>query len=395
MKTCLTFMVLISLALSACSGMAIFEKTPAPAAPARATAASAVPIVVATQSPVSITIDADAEETLLINLYEQVNPSVVNIEISGQVSNDLIPLGSGSGFVIDTDGRIVTNNHVIEEADEIYVTFFSGDVAVAQLIGSDPYADLAVIQVKDVDAVLLHPVELGDSAQVRVGQRVVAIGNPFGLVGTMTVGVVSGVGRTLPSDVLAAGGGTYSNPEIIQTDAPINPGNSGGPLLDSHGRVIGVNSAIRTDGENRANSGVGFAVPINTVKRIVPQLIETGRAAYPYLGITADNSFTMPELALALNLPVKRGVLISQVTEDGPADKAGLHGGNRRAEVRGVGVVAGGDIIIAIDGVPLESFDQMIGYLILNTEVGQTVKLTVLRGNETLEVDLTLGERPR
>ena len=395
MKTCLTFMVLISLALSACSGMAIFEKTPAPAAPARATAASAVPIVVATQSPVSITIDADAEETLLINLYEQVNPSVVNIEISGQVSNDLIQLGSGSGFVIDTDGRIVTNNHVIEEADEIYVTFFSGDVAVAQLIGSDPYADLAVIQVKDVDAVLLHPVELGDSAQVRVGQRVVAIGNPFGLVGTMTVGVVSGVGRTLPSDVLAAGGGIYSNPEIIQTDAPINPGNSGGPLLDSHGRVIGVNSAIRTDGENRANSGVGFAVPINTVKRIVPQLIETGRAAYPYLGITADNSFTMPELALALNLPVKRGVLISQVTEDGPADKAGLHGGNRRAEVRGVGVVAGGDIIIAIDGVPLESFDQMIGYLILNTEVGQTVKLTVLRGNETLEVDLTLGERPR
>jgi 2-alkenal reductase len=292
------------------------------------------------------------------------------------------------------DGHIVTNNHVVEDADRIYVTFSNGDVAEATLVGRDPYSDLAVVKV-DVPAEELRPVELGDSTQVKVGQRVVAIGNPFGLVGTMTVGVVSGLGRTLPAETASTDGGIFSNPDIVQTDAPINPGNSGGPLLDSHGRVIGVNSAIRTDGENRANSGVGFAVPVNTVKRIVPQLIATGRAAYPYLGITSDPRYTMPELAQTLNLPAKRGVLISEVVGGGPADIAGLRGGATRATVRGSDVAAGGDIIIAIDGDPVVSFDQLIAYLILNTEVGQTVKLTVLRGSETLELDLTLGERPR
>ncbi|HJW84659.1 MAG TPA: trypsin-like peptidase domain-containing protein [Anaerolineae bacterium] len=391
MNNRLMLLTLAALALSACRGLGVFE-TPTPAAAVRV---APLPTALPTALPESVVIEADAEEVLLTNLYERVNPSIVNIEIAAQVTGDLTELGSGSGFIIDTDGHIVTNNHVVENADRIYVTFSDSSVAEAKLVGRDLYSDLAVIRVSGAEPALLRPVELGDSDQVKVGQRVVAIGNPFGLVGTMTVGVVSGKGRTLPADSLSADAGIFSNPDIIQTDAPINPGNSGGPLLDSHGRVIGVNSAIRTTGENRANSGVGFAVPVNTVKRIVPQLIANGRAAYPYLGVSSENRFTLPELALALDLPVKRGVLISGVVDGGPADQAGLRGGSRREVVRGSEVITGGDVITAIDGMPITSFDQMIAYLILHTEVGQTVKLTFVRGSETLEVDLRLGERPR
>jgi 2-alkenal reductase len=301
-----------------------------------------------------------------------------------------MPLGSGSGFLIDSEGRIVTNNHVVEDADVIEITFADGSVAEAVVLGLDPYSDLAVIDV-DVPADRLVPVELGDSSTLRVGQRVVAIGNPFGLAGTMTVGVISALGRSLPSEV-AQSAGFFSNPEIIQTDAAINPGNSGGPLLDSRGRVVGVNSAIRS--ATQSNSGIGFAVPVNTVKRVVPDLIETGRYDYPYLGVTSNPVFTLAKLADELGLSVTEGVLVAEVTPGEPADRAGLRGGDRDVVVDGVPMRAGGDIIMAIDGTQVRDFDELIAYLVRETEVGNTVTLTVLRDNEVLEIPVILGKRP-
>ena len=393
MNVRLTLLFLVSFFLSACSGVSIFE-TAAPNPP-QAVAITPRPTVLPTPLPDSIIIEADAEEALLINLYERVNPSVVNIDIAGRVGSALTEFGSGSGFVLDTEGHILTNNHVVEDADRIYVTFADDVVAEARLVGRDAASDLAVIQVAQRDDIVLHPVELGDSDQVKAGQRVVAIGNPFGLAGTMTVGIVSAVGRTLPGDTFESSAGRYSNPDIIQTDAQINPGNSGGPLLDSSGRVIGVNTAIRTDSDNRANSGVGFAVPVNTVKRIVPQLIATGRVAYPYLGITSDNHFTLAELSLELDLPVRRGVLVAEVVSDGPAAQAGLFGGSDDVTVRGLPVRTGGDIIISIDGDPIDSFDQMISYLFNRTQIGQVIRVAFIRDGQMLETNLTVGERPR
>jgi 2-alkenal reductase len=224
-----------------------------------------------------------------------------------------------------------------------------------------------------------------------VGQRVIAIGNPFGLAGTMTSGIISALGRTLPAQV-ARDSGVFSNPEIIQTDAAINPGNSGGPLLDTRGRVVGVNTAIRST--TGVNAGVGFAVPINTVKRIVPDLIEKGSYDYPYLGITSDNRFSVAELADPLDLPVDYGVLISEVQPGTAAAEAGLRGGDREVEVMDTTIQAGGDIIIAIDGQKLQTFDDLIAYLVSNTEVGQRVDLTIMRDGERMEVPVTLGERP-
>jgi 2-alkenal reductase len=234
------------------------------------------------------------------------------------------------------------------------------------------------------------PLELGDSDALQVGQQVIAIGNPFGLQGTMTAGVVSAVGRTLRSQILE--GGSFSNPEIIQTDAAINPGNSGGPLLDSRGRVVGVNTAIRSN--TGANAGIGFAVPVNTVKRIVPSLIEEGGYQYPYLGITSNRFFTLAELAAALDLPVDQGVLIAEVQPGTAAAEAGLQGGDREVEVMGQSVVVGGDIIIAIDEEDLRTFDDLVAYLVSDTEIGQDVILTINRDGREIQVPLTLGKRP-
>ncbi len=207
----------------------------------------------------------------------------------------------------------------------------------------------------------------------------------------MTVGVVSALGRTLTAE-LANSEGIFSNPEIIQTDAAVNPGNSGGPLLDSRGRVIGVNSAIRSD--TTVNSGVGFAVPVNTVKRIVPHLISEGTYHYPYLGIVTNNLFTMAELAPVLDLPVIRGVLVAEATAGEPAAQAGIRGGDHEVTIMGVPVLAGGDIITAIDGYALENFDDLIAYLVRETEVGQEVTLTIIRDGAERQVQVTLGERP-
>ncbi len=350
------------------------------------------PVLVATPTPLSgeIIADVDAEDAMLINLYQRTNPGVVYIEVLVGEGETNIPLGSGSGFVIDTEGHIITNNHVVEEANIVRVIFSDGSVADdAQILGRDPYSDLAVIFV-DVSPERLVPLELGDSSTLQVGQRVIAIGNPFGLEGTMTVGIISALGRTLPAQVIQNAG--FRNPEIIQTDAAINPGNSGGPLLDTRGQVIGVNTAIRS--ATGTNSGIGFAVPVNSVKHIVPHLIEEGTYHYPYLGITSDNRFTVAELAGPLGLLVTHGVLISEVQPETAAVRAGLRGGDHEVEIMGATIMAGGDIIVAIDGYELRNFDDLIAYLVRETEVGQDVLLTVIRDRAELEIPVTLGERP-
>jgi 2-alkenal reductase len=346
--------------------------------------------LIPTALPEKLVIDSDAEEQLLINIYERVNPAVVNIDVATDALGDLSDYGAGSGFVIDKEGHIVTNNHVIEDADGLRVTFSDGTVAQAELVARDLDSDLAVIKV-NVDPNRLVPLELGDSSSLRVGQRVVAIGNPWDLGGTMTVGIVSALGRTLPGRI-TPDLSRYSIPDLIQTDAAINPGNSGGPLVDSHGRVVGVNSAIRSEGAY--NSGVGFAVPVDIVKRVVPGLIQEGFYRYPYLGIKAEVQVSVAELALQLDIPAQRGVLIAVAVAGGPAQQAGLRGGNEQVDFSGQRVTVGGDIILEIDDYKLRDFDDLIAYLVRETSVGQEVVLTILRDGATLPVSVTLGERP-
>lgn len=343
-----------------------------------------------------VVIQADAEYLLLTNIYERVNPSVVNIEIVSRAYSqlDLIDT-SGSGFVIDLDGHIVTNSHVVREAEEIVVTFFDGYVTEAELIAYDDYSDLAVIQVDPADIPLV-PVEMGDSNELNVGQRVIAIGNPFGLDGSMTVGIVSALGRSLPSaQLLDPAYARYNNPSIIQVDAAVNPGNSGGPLLDSYGRVVGINTAIRT--ENGGFQGIAFAVPVNTLKRVVPQLIDNGVVKYSWLGIsspTLDRGVTIRVVAEELDLPVQNGVMISEVFEDSPASRAGLMGGTQTTIVRGIEIPVDGDIVVAINGQAVRDIDDLVAYLVENTSPDDVVVLTIVRDRETLDLDVTLDVRP-
>ena len=387
-KPLLLLLALLALPTLACNAQKlVFEPTPTPYSQSLS---SSEPV--ATLPPLSEAdlAELDAEDALLTSLYQRANPAVVYIEVLVRFGGDLQSFSSGSGFIVDQDGHVVTNNHVVEEADALQVVLADGSVAgEVEVIGRDPYSDLAVVQI-DVLPDNLVPLELGDSDALQVGQRVVAIGNPFGLQGTMTSGVVSAVGRTLASEALE--GGSFSNPEIIQTDAAINPGNSGGPLLDSRGRVVGVNTAISSD--TGVNAGVGFAVPANTVKRIVPHLIDEGAYEYPYLGITSDRRFTVAELAEPLNLPVDRGALVTEVHPGTGAAEAGIQGGDRELEIMGQSIIAGGDIIIAIDEEPVLTFDDLVAYLVSDTEVGQDVTLTVFRDGERLEVPVTLGKRP-
>jgi 2-alkenal reductase len=352
--------------------------------PVQAATPTAVALEVLASNPSANRALLDAEATL-VDVYRRVSPAVVYIETED---------GSGSGFVYDRDGHIITNNHVVEGARRVEVVFSDGRRAEAEVVGRDVDADVAVLRV-DVPADKLVVAELGDSSAVEVGQYAIAIGNPYGLQNTMTIGVVSGVGRTIQSDRAVQGSGRYSNPNVIQTDAAINPGNSGGPLLDSSGRVIGINTAIRsaTQGVNGqlVNSGVGFAVPINTVKRIVPALIADGRYSYPWLGISSGSELDLQAQA-ALGLPQGTGVYVTEVTPGGPADDAGI-----RAGTRNVGLAtlrAGGDLIIAVDGQPLRDFADLIGYLVSETEVGQTITFTIIRDGAQMDVQVTLGARP-
>ena len=322
---------------------------------------------------------AEAEEQLLIHLYERVSPSVVYINVT--LANGFGG-GTGSGFVLDTQGHIVTNNHVVEGADRILVHFVDDTAVEASLVGADPDNDLAVIRV-DVPASLLKPVELGDSAALRVGQRAIAVGNPFGFEQTMTTGIISALGRVVLQD------SGFSLPKLIQTDAAINPGNSGGPLLDSQGRVIGVTTLIFSS--SGSSAGVGFAVPVDTVKRVAPALIATGRFADPWLGITGLSLDA--ELAELLALPVTRGVLVRDVIPGGPSDKAALRASDEVIEVEGALLSTGGDIIVALDGAAVQDMDDLTTHL-SETTVGQTVALTIVREGEEQRIEVTLEERP-
>jgi len=331
--------------------------------------------------------------------YAALSPGVVAILTYSDVGaphDGQIPTGQGTGFVIDTEGHILTNHHVIDGAKEIEVDFPQGMKAWAELLGKDPDSDLAVLKV-DLPALQLVPLPLGDSDLVRVGDPVAAIGNPFGLAGTMTVGIVSALERTLDSERQAPGGSAFSAGDIIQTDAAINPGNSGGPLLNQHGQVIGVNRAIRTENftvsGDAANSGVGFAIPVNIVKRVVPLLIQEGSYRYPYLGISSLSSerWTLPILEQLDLPPNASGAYVTCVTPGGPAEKAGLIGaGSCDSE----GLSSGGDLLVAIDGQAIIDFNDLLSYLVEHTAVGQEVTVRVLRDGKEVDLPVTIGPRP-
>jgi S1-C subfamily serine protease len=341
------------------------------------------------QADAGIALAPPVSEGDLVSLYQTVNPGVVAIRAITSAGES-----QGTGFVIDTDGHIVTNAHVVLDADTIEIDFPSGLKVWAELVGTESNSDLAVLHV-DVPAGELVPLPLGDSSQLSVGQFVVAIGNPFGLSGTMTVGIISGLGRTLDSERAAPGGGLFSSGDIIQTDAAINPGNSGGPLVNLHGEVVGVNRAIRTETftvtGDAANSGVGFAIPVNLVRRVITGLIEDGEFEYPYLGISSVGELDLAAVE-ALGLPVTTGAYVTDVTPGSPADVAGVRGAGVGAD--STLVPRGGDLITAIDGHPVRQFSDLLTYLVNNTEVGQVVTLTVLRDGEEVELQLTIGARP-
>jgi S1-C subfamily serine protease len=355
-------------------------------------------LVLPTPLPADIISKADAEYILLSNIYERTTVSVVNIEKTTAPSQ-LNPKGDtsrGSGFVYSTDGYIITNAHVMKDAQTLRVTFNDGHIVEAQSVGYDSYSDIGVLRV-NTDSERLIPLELANSDAVRVGQRAITIGNPFGLNSSMSVGIISGVGRTLRSAELiddeALRG--FQNPSIIQTDTPINPGNSGGPLLNSEGLVMGVTTAIRTD--SGVFVGVGFAVPSNTVLRVVPELIAKGRVDYPWMGISVtpeENGFGVTGLAEELDLPVQSGVLVRGITLGSPADKAGLRGGNQIRTVRGETVCLGGDIIVAINNTYVNSMDELVSFILANMRVGETVILRVVRDNKSFDVPMTLEARP-
>ncbi|MBC7235465.1 MAG: trypsin-like peptidase domain-containing protein [Chloroflexi bacterium] len=325
----------------------------------------------------------DAMDALTIRVYERVSPSVVHITsrvITMDFWGGLWPSeGTGSGFVWDKQGHIVTNYHVIERAETIEVTLRDETVVEAEVVGVDPLNDLAVLRI-DVEPAKLHPVTISPREEIQVGQRAIAIGNPFGLDWTLTTGVVSSVGRPLQ---LADNRVIY---EVIQTDAAINPGNSGGPLLDGRGQLIGVNTAIRQGAEN-----IGFAIPLSTVKRVVPELIANGRYRHPWLGISGYS--VSPELAERLGLPVQRGVLIAGIFPGGPADRAGLRGGQREVILGNIRLWIGGDVLVALDGVPIPSNSALHEFLETKTRVGQEVEITFYRGDRRMTARAILQER--
>lgn len=320
-------------------------------------------------------------ENRFIDIYNRVNPAVVHIFV---FDDDGLFLGQGSGFVIDQSGHIVTNNHVLSGGEELEVVFASGERRRADLLGTDVDSDLAVIQVDSLpDGV--QPVPLGDSGDLQVGQFVIAIGNPFGVSGSMSIGVISGLERTIRSQRIVPGG-SFSIPQVIQTDAAINPGNSGGPLLNLSGEVIGVNSNILST--SGTNSGVGFSIPVNAVRNIAPALIADGEYTYPYLGISMwSEDFTLRQLEV-LDLP-PNGVYVTGVAEDSAAEEAGLIGHNLS-----VSFTDDGDYITAINDEPVRNSDDLLSYLVFETTVGETVELTVIRDGEEIKLPLTLGERP-
>lgn len=414
-KLLATLLLVPVLLLAGCSGVAAsVGGAPQVSAPIATgvPVASAAPVV-NLQSSASSGALATLQDTFE-QIYSNVNPSVVNIDVILNSSSTTLNQGQqspfgfgspiqqtpqealGSGFVWDTQGHIVTNNHVVAGASKITVTFSNGNTVDATLVAADPNSDLAVIQV-NLPADQLHPVTMGDSSQVKVGQIAIAIGNPYGLSGTMTEGIVSGLSRSLPvglnsSTSQTQTGPTYAIPDIIQTDAAINPGNSGGVLVNDQGQVIGVTAAIRSPVD--ANSGIGFVIPAAIVQKVVPSLISTGHYDHPWIGISGT-SMTY-DLAKAMNLnPEQKGALVVDVVSNSPASAAGLQGSNNQVTINGQPVPVGGDVITAVNGQTINTFEDLSSYLINNTQVGQTITLTILRQGHQQTVKLTLGSLPQ
>jgi len=376
----------------------------------------------------NVTAAFDAEDELLTRLFRDRSPAVVAIEVFGNdpeqpsfglpdepdASPDASPSpsgapsdvpepsepsepfnfgASGSGFLIDDTGHIVTNNHVVENATLIQVGFTNGDIVEATVVGTDVDSDLAVLKVEQLPPDV-QPVPLGNSRDVQIGQRAIAIGSPFGLETSLTVGVVSARGRTLDSRQ-TENGARFSIADVIQTDAAINPGNSGGPLFNSRGEVIGVNTAI--DSETGVFAGVGYAVPSNTVAKVSRALIETGRYYHPYLGVSMWPLPLTTLVARELNLPVTQGVFVSNAVSGGPAAAAGLRGTTDEVTVNGVFDYpdpAKSDIILRINGQPVRNSTDLIDYLATDTEVGQAITLSVLRNGQEQDIQVTVGARP-
>ncbi len=321
----------------------------------------------------------DQLQDTLVGIYQEVNPSVVHIFALAQN----LALGSGTGFVIDDEGHILTNNHVIANAEELEIKFPGGFRTNATVIGTDQDADVAVIKVDRLPEGT-RPLTLGNSTDLQVGEFVVAIGNPFGQDSSMSLGIVSAVGRGLPSDRQLPGGGSYQLPDAIQIDAPINPGNSGGPLLNMDGEVVGINARIFS--ETGANSGVGFSIPIDIVERMLPSLIAEGSYTYPFVGVSVSSDFGLDQ-AQFYGLDRTTGAYVTGLVEGGPAAEAGFRSATNED-------ATAGDLIVAINDIPVNTFEDMISYLYLNTSPGDSITVTVLRDGEPVDLTLTLAERP-
>jgi 2-alkenal reductase len=366
--------------------------TPGTATVTQPTATSTFPPLT-TAAPVqsqSATVQLITESDLAA-LYERVNPRVVTVIVTTADAS-----GSGSGFVYDKEGHILTNYHVVEGAETIEVDFTDGNKVYGDVVATDLDSDLAVIKV-NVPAEKLVPLPLGDSSALKVGDQVVAIGNPFRLSSTMTLGIVSAKGRMLDSIRTSSDNSPFSAGDLIQTDASINPGNSGGPLLNLAGEVVGINRAIRTTGTTSTgdpvNSGIGFSVSINIVKRVVPYLIRDGQYDYPYLGISSSSLDLSLTEWQALGINQTYGAYLTSVVPGGPADKAGLRAGTVTTTIPGL--YAGGDLIQAVDGQTVYVYGDLVSYIMTNKSPGDTINLTIIRSGQTMEVPLTLGKRPQ
>ncbi|MEE8255277.1 MAG: trypsin-like peptidase domain-containing protein [Nitrosopumilaceae archaeon] len=324
-----------------------------------------------------------SKDLSLTEIFERSEAGVVKVNVIKSEQIEGLN-GVGSGFVFDQSGHVITNHHVIDNSEKIVVTFLDGSSYNANIVGSDPFTDIAVIKV-DAEPSLLHPLPVGDSSNLKVGMQVVAIGNPFGLSGSMTAGIVSQLGRLLPSQDTG-----FSIPDVIQTDAAINPGNSGGPLLNMKGEVVGINTAIQSAiGEF---TGIGFAIPSKTVSKIAPQLIEEGEYHHPWVGISGRD--INPDLAKILNLKDAKGFLIVTVVEKSPADKAGLLGSSKTKEIDGVTYQVGGDVILSVDGKPVRKIDDILIHLQREKSVGDEMVLEILRDGRNTNFVILLEERP-
>ena len=332
---------------------------------------------------------ATTKDLTLPELFKMVEKSVVQIKGTSDTSSRLQANSRlGSGFVYDTNRHIITNYHVAGGGKDLEVTFMDGNIYRAKLIGSDPFTDLAILYVQDVPKDKLAPLPLGDSAKLSVGEQIAAIGNPFGLSGSMTAGIISGLGRIIPSN--PSSGSQYSIPNIIQIDAPINPGNSGGPLLNMKGEVIGVNSAIfSTTGEF---SGIGLAIPSNALNKVVPSLITKRSFNHPWLGLSGTN--ITPEIANVIGLKEPRGFLVVDVISGSPAEKAGIHGGKQLTSINGSQIPLGGDVIEEIDNKTIRKIDDILIYLETEKSIGDNVNISVFREGQIQKINLILITRP-